>query len=351
MQGQRYKELGSEFWLNNVKTDNRIYVLSGRTAIDLIIQEMGACGKSPSSVYMPAYCCDSMILPFWDRGIEILFYDVDYQNGKLEYNIDANQKIDILYVNNYFGYDNTLSKDIIYHFKEHGATILYDRTHSLFREDCEYQDLADYTFASIRKWMGVPCGAFLSKAGKELHLAPLRDFPYIKDKIDAMIHKAAYMQGDSSIAKKRFMDLYGSFGHHLAEDYKNYKIDELSMILWHNSDLLALKNNRNTNATYLQVSLKEIPQIKNMFALTYDDCALFVPVLFESKEIRDSVRQCLTNESIYCPVHWPKPSIIPSDMKVNDIYDRELSLICDQRYNIDDMQHIVEILKKYFKNE
>ena len=307
---------------------------------------MMADGCKTRSVYMPAWCCDSMLQPFIDRGVEIRLYDMTYNAAGLEYDIEFGKCADILYVNNYFGYDNTLSIDVIKHFKKQGTVVIYDRTHSLFRDDKEYVDLSDYTFASIRKWMGVSCGAYLAKTSGELTLPTLSNCPYLDEKIEAMKMKAAYMEGDTSVDKQRFLSLYSNFGHHLAEDYRDYKMDEQSQKLWFYADRRAIRKERNANAVYLQRCLEGVEQMETMFAMTSSDCALFVPVLFKTMQKRDEVRKHLISNAIYCPVHWSKPCIVGSSLKVNDIYDRELSLLCDQRYNFVDMQHIVEAIKE-----
>ena len=36
--------------------------------------------------------------------------------------------------------------------------------------------------------------------------------------------------------------------------------------------------------------------------------------------------------------------LVKDDMKVNELFDTELSLICDQRYDESDMQRIIEII-------
>lgn len=160
----QYRELGSDFWLDNLQDeDNSIFVLSGRTAIDLILQDIYAMDRDARRVYMPAWCCDSMLQPFVDRDIDIKMYNIRYENGSLVYDIEETFDVDIFYVTNYFGYDNTLSVDTIMHFKQRGATIVYDRTHSLLRENDAIEGIADYTFYSIRKWLGVICGAYLKK--------------------------------------------------------------------------------------------------------------------------------------------------------------------------------------------
>ena len=74
------REIGSEFWISDkdiapVNERDGLFVLSGRTAIDLILQDTLK-HKSVKNVYMPAYCCDSMIAPFLQRNIRVDFYDM-----------------------------------------------------------------------------------------------------------------------------------------------------------------------------------------------------------------------------------------------------------------------------------
>lgn len=344
-----YKEFGSEFWLQDIPTECETFALSGRTAIDLIIQDMMAAGKSCKSVYMPAWCCDSMLQPFLDRGVVIRFYDVSLSDKGLAFLVDETSDTDILYVSNYFGYNSTLGANVIEQFKQRGCTIIYDRTHSLFREEKNLIGLADYTFASIRKWLGVPCGAVLSKKDEHLVLPEIIDCPYLYNKVEAMTLKAAYMEHPKEDLKPMFLELYGKFGHQLAEDYRNYKMDELSLNIWRYADKQALVKGRCANATLLQVCLKEIPQIRQLFTFVKGDCPLFVPVLLNSKEERDALRKHLTTHAVYCPVHWPKPTLIPDDMEANELYSRELSLLCDQRYGLDDMQYIVNTIKEFYQ--
>ena len=69
------------------------------------------------------------------------------------------------------------------------------------------------------------------------------------------------------------------------------------------------------------------------------DCPLFVPIVI-AKEKRNAIRKKLIDNQIYCPVHWPHPN---AECQSN-LYEMELSLVCDQRYNGDDMKRIVEVL-------
>lgn len=333
------REIGSEFWISDneiAPTNERdgLFVLSGRTAIDLILQDIMR-HKSVRNVYMPAYCCDSMIAPFLQRNIRVDFYDVFF-DGQLKYEIDADKNADILYVNNYFGYENTLSDELIHHFKEKGSVILYDRTHSYLMEDEHVA--SDYAFVSLRKWMGVATGAEV----EGLDSASLSVCPYAEVKIQAMKAKYQYLQGDLSVEKTAFLEDFSRFGKMLESDYRNYGMDNLSYALLRSQDLEQMRAQRRANAAYLHENL----QFDFLGELSDKSCPLFVPVIFGSHAEREKFRKSLVGAQIYCPVHWPKNSLITSDMKVNQLFDCELSLICDQRYAQEEMAFIVKKIKE-----
>lgn len=326
-------EIGSEFWFEDdlpqsVSERDGSYVLSGRTAIDLIIQDILKTRKI-RNVYMPAWCCDSMLAPFVAHGIHVDFYDIGHTDGT--------DFTDVFYVTNYFGYENTLPIETVKKFKEKSAIILYDRTHSFLMGNDPYLALADYSFASIRKWMGVIGGAVVNGV-KDCQLKP---YPHLECKEQAMRMKKAFIEGDTSIDKQTFLNLYSEFGHHLAEDYQNYEMDDLSYVLYKTEDLSAMRRKRRENAQYLHENLKGV---KFMAELTENAVPLFVPIFFETTEQRNAVRKKLIEAQVYCPIHWPKPTLIPADFEANKIYDTELSLICDQRYDLTDMERMVTLI-------
>lgn len=337
----RYSEIGSEFWLEGIpetllKGRNGVYALSGRTAIDLILQDILR-RKAVKSVYMPAWCCDSMLAPFLDRGIRVYFYDLWADVG-LHYDVDETAVPDIFYLTNYFGYENTLSIEIVDFFKQRGSTILYDRTHSYLMSDEPYTMLADYSFVSIRKWMGVVDGAVVSGLTGN---PTLKECSYVSIKEVAMRKKYRYLDGDESIIKQDFLNAFGQFGHYLATDYRDYEMDDLSYTLYSREDWAEVKKKRQENASYLHLHLKGSHFLDE---LTNFAAPLFVPILLSTKEQRDTIRKRLIENQIYCPVHWPKPQQIPVDYRANEIYERELSLICDQRYGVGEMQRIADCI-------
>lgn len=341
-------EIGSEFWIENApptKLTEREgnYCLSGRTAIDLILQDILK-RRVVKNVALPAWCCDSMIAPFLARGIEVRFYDYGHTeflrpDGSKRSEVERTETTEVFYLTNYFGYENMLDIEVVRKIKEKGSIILYDRTHSFLMDDVEYRELSDYSYASIRKWMGVIGGAVVEGIDKH----ELKDCPYISIKEKAMQDKYCYLMGDNCIKKDEFLTAFGEFGHKLTEDYCNYAMDDLSYTLYKQEDIRKMMQQRRDNAAYIHENLKGL-----LFMYEFTDKAvpLFVPVLFESKEQRDSVRKKLIEQQIYCPVHWPKPKQIPADYRVNDIVNRELSLICDQRYGLSEIKREIETLMR-----
>lgn len=337
----RFSEIGSEFWIDSSPKEllshrDGVYALSGRTAIDLIIQDILS-NRHVRNVYMPAWCCDSMLTPFISRDFQIFFYDISY-SGKLEYVIDDTISADIFYLTNYFGYENTIPLDQIHRIKSTGAIIIYDRTHSFLMSDDVYINFADYSFASIRKWMGVVAGAIVN--GIPTH--QFRECPYVNCKADAMQDKFRFLNGEN-IRKEAFLEAFSSYNRLLSNDYSNYGMDDLSYTLYKQEDLKKIRQVRKDNASYLHENLSELSFIDR---LTEDAVPLFVPVIFDNKTQRDTVREKLIDNQIYCPVHWPKSVLVPQEYAVNDLYERELSLICDQRYGLKEMQFQVETIKQ-----
>lgn len=327
------REIGSEFWIDNVPASmtaerDGLYTISGRTAIDLILQDI--LKKRPvKNVAMPAWCCESMIAPFVAHGIMIEFYDICHT--------EITDDTDVFYLTNYFGYENTLPLGEVKTIKEQGSIILYDRTHSFLMDDESYIQLADYCFASIRKWMGVIGGAVVEGVNDYC----MKPCPYLSCKEEAMRIKKAFIEGVKGINKQAYLKLFSEFGHHLAVDYRDYEMDDLSYALYKDADLRTIRERRRENAAYLHKHLKGV---RFLGKFTERAVPLFVPVLFETKEQRNYVRKKLIEASIYCPIHWPKPTQIPTDFDVNNIYNTELSLICDQRYNLTDMDRLVTLI-------
>ncbi len=70
-----------------------------------------------------------------------------------------------------------------------------------------------------------------------------------------------------------------------------------------------------------------------------------VPLVFESEERREYIKNKLIKNKIYPPVHWELPDAIPKEYQYeHDLSKRILSISIDQGYENADMKRMVEVL-------
>lgn len=302
-------------------------VFSGRTAIETVLKEIVGARKAA----LPSYCCYSIIQPFKDAGIEVEFYPV-YFEKRLKIEVDISENTDIIFLCNYFGF--TISMPDLSGFQ---GVIIEDITHSLFSEN-PYHPQSHYLVASLRKWEPINCGGYCcSTVNGRIQYEPTISppFEYVRLKTAAMELKKEYLLDFDTKKKLRFLSMFEESNRWLEENYSGLSIDSWSEAYLSTVDIEAQRQIRRRNAKVLYENLND--KIQFVFSLEDMDCPLFVPVLLHH---RTDIRKVLTSNQIYCPVHWPRP-----DGCVSNLYDHELSLICDQRYDEEDMERLVSVLK------
>ena len=317
------REIGSEFQRMPIESGRGLtfprsgsFVFSGRTAIEAVLKQL----PDAHTALLPSYCCDSMIEPFRSAGKKIDFYDVNWDDG---ITIAVEDTADIILWCNYFGFKNKMpSLD---------GVIIEDITHSLLSE-VQCHQTASYLVASLRKWEPTNCGGYCSVEVKGTE--PPEEF--IRLKSSAMELKAQYLRDLDPVKKPQFLQMFADSNRWLAKHYSGLGIDSRSRMYFSSINMEKQREIRRKNAHVLYEGLKS--KVRFLFPEEDMDCPLFVPILTKN---RDDIRRHLTKKEIYCPVHWPKPEGCESN-----IYDMELSLVCDQRYGIKDMERIVSALSE-----
>ena len=332
------KEIGSEFHLTKLdkscgiqSCDRGSMTFSGRTAIETVLKNIPNAKKA----VLPSYCCESMIVPFYKAGIEVSFYDVWYDES-LHINVVIPDDADILLLCNYFGFKNIMPD--VGSFKKRGGIVIEDITHS-FLSKKQYCNQSDYIVASLRKWEPIICGGYCSAIKGQLKYIPDNEpaDDFIRLKQQAMKLKAEYLIDCNSLKKTEFLQMFVESNSWIADNYSGLSIDSWSKEYLLTVDIQRQREVRCANAHVLYDGLKD--RVQFLFSEEKMDCPLFVPIILHKD--RDRIRRGLTEKSIYCPIHWPKPQGCESDL-----YDLELSLICDQRYNEEDMKRIVSVLNE-----
>ena len=330
------REIGSEFWdvptidqKNSLFPESVQWFLSGRSALHAIIKELG----EARSVSLPSWCCDSMIKPFIDAGLEVNFYPVYWSEGRFIQEWSFN--CDVLFLIDYFGYSGNAPD--LSGFK---GTIIRDVTHSVF--SMTYSD-ADYYFGSLRKWCGVWTGGYAwAKDGHRLHPEVANDNKYVSLREKAMQQKAEYQSGQRE--DKGYLQIFDE-AEELLENIGSLPAADRDIQIAKKIDIETVKSRRRTNAEVLRSAF---PDWLIFSKMSSNDVPMFVPVLVSDGK-RNELRRYLIKNEFYCPIHWPVSDYHRLDGKERFIYDNELSLVCDQRYTEEDMHRMVETIKAFWK--
>jgi hypothetical protein len=325
-------EIGSEFWdipktekYNGLFGKNTSFHLSGRAALNAIIKDIKK-NKNVKTAALPSWCCDSMIMPFLINGIDVTFYSVSFENGELLQKVGEADGIDVILLMDYFGFIR--QKEI-----KTEAVVIRDLTHTFF---CENIKGADYYFGSLRKWAGFLTGGYAySDDGHKIETeenGKEREFAFLRE--TAMSEKKNYLSVNSN--SKEYLKKFSQAEEFLDENFSGLAaqsdIDSARHL-----DNSFIKAKRRENAKILLENFKEIAVFKEVLS---NDCPLFVPLYIENGK-RDGLKQHLTSKRIYCPVHWGISKFHNLNDTTKKIYKNEISVICDQRYNAEDMQRIV----------
>lgn len=344
------KEIGSEFSLSentcvSEKTPGWLpcgsdfaLTFSGRTAFETVIGDIGNIKK----VCFPSYCCGSMVEPFEKASAHVVYYDVDF-SGKLQVNLEIPEDCDLLLICNYFGFETDYPEQVLKDFKNRGGIIIEDITHSLLSER-QYHLESDYLVASLRKWGALVSGGFCSKMKGRFASKPEKQpsDEYISIKLMAMKLKEEYLRDGDEAKKEKYLNLFGEANGWLVENYSGIAMDEVSRKIISSWNISEMAEQRRKNAKALYKGLGEEHML---FPLCDMDCPLFVPILIQNAEKRADLRKKLTENRIYCPIHWPKPN----EKCGSGLYNTELSVICDQRYNEEDMKYITEVIQRVWE--
>lgn len=352
------KEIGSEYWTGCFPLDGSgvaslmpegftsKYTLCGRTGLDIIVSDILAGQKRKLKAYLPSYCCQTMIEPFMNHGLEVEFYVVTLGEKRIEKHIDDDNDSDIVFLLDYFGFIDEKTNRIAKSQKNKGKIVIYDSTHSFFCKKMNYDDY-DYIFASFRKWMGVNAG-FCSKKGSWLHNPKLvQNNNYIEIRNSCFDMKANFMAG-FQIDKRVFLRGFSDAEKVLETVYKNFAADANSIETIKHVNVDSLRNQRRKNAKMIISSLGfSRAGIGSMYAeLSDKDCPLFVPLVID-QEKRAALNTWLIKNRSYLPIHWPTSDLHRLNKETSYLYDIELSCICDQRYDNEDITRLIKLIKEF----
>lgn len=359
------KEVGSNFWIaedfykKKTYDEKSIYKKLGlgpnsclfsaaRQAVIYSLRDMDLAKKR---ALIPEYTCHSVIEPFLSEGYEVFYYSVD-RNLRVKLSeinkLIKKYDISVFLFHPYFGFDTIVQDEKL----DTEIKVIYDATQAMY-SDFDY-DFYDYKVGSIRKWGPVLDGAYGEKRRGEFK----EDFNFEPDlALEKVMEEASALKSDYMVydrgEKPVFLNLYAKgLGLIRQRDGIN-DMSPKSKLIQDNLDLDQLKEKRRENFAHL-LAYDGWDRIgEPVFEdLTKEAVPLYFPL--HLKVDRKKFQKHLAENNIYAPIIWSKPDLYETrevDADVDWIYQHTLSIPIDQRYDLDDMERILEVVADYGEDD
>lgn len=359
-------EIGSNFELNpavvqceynfnldielfGLKGSDSVFLSTGRGAENFILDTISERNPDIRKIALiPSYTCYTVIEPFLKHGYGVVSYPIDDSLNVDLYKFRKSliaSKAQVVLIHRYFGFDTLKGfGEIIDEYSLKGVVFIEDKTQCLYSNFDSFS--VDYTFASLRKWAGLPDGGLaVCKAGVFKNKPKVHDSILESFKLEASFAKYEYL--NHNIGEKcYFRDLFRKAEQQLNSATSYFKISPASVAIQRNLDIPILKKRRRDNYRYLYEGLCNFDALQILTPkLTETDVPLYCAL---SLKERNRMQNHLRLEDVYAPIIWPKAEICPEICsEVQNIYDTVLCLPVDQRYDRNDMNRILKCIKEY----
>lgn len=348
--------IGSDYWIteNEVETaknaslrllpEEAIYFSSCRGALQTILKDVNVKNKV---ALLPAFTCHAVLEPFVQSGFKVLPYHL---NKNLTADWDAVKKlvadynVGVLLVHSYFGFDTLKGcEDTITLLKQNEVIIIEDMTQRVY-SGFKATD-ADYHVGSLRKWLPIPDGGYLM--GLKGEQPETEDKDLVDVRMKAMYQKAEYMDGNRDDDDFRY--LFAESEDIIDSRTDPFKMSEVAKNIYSATEIKNASEIRMRNFKILENGLAKFPFNIPVKIETGVEVPFLMPLLVTER--RKELQAHLAKNNIYATVIWGCPSEFKDILDENDkyIYNSILCLACDQRYNEDDMKHIINTIDKFYK--
>lgn len=312
------REIGGYFELERLKS-NELYsdydaFSSARNCLRFILRE-----RHVKKIYIPYFLCDAFSNVCDKEGVKVDYYHIGRDflpdlNGELS----SEEYICIV---NYYGLIDSKTMALL---NNKYTRMIIDNTHAFFMEHIDGVD----TIYNCRKYFGVPDGAYLAS--------------------ELSVDGSTIKKGKSGFRMKH---LIGRFEDSAFDYYEDFKKSEES---FYSEDLTRMSNLtqnimgaidydyvlecRKNNIAVLHNSLQQL----NRLDFNIESMNFMYP--FMTEKSRD-VRNALIRNNVFVPTLWPNVFENGSN-ELECMYARDIIPIpIDQRYDRNDMMHIINIIK------
>lgn len=331
-----------------LEQDRFILVKGGRTALQYYLRYLAPVPKG--SFLLPAYLCQAILDPFEFEGAKYIFYRVkeNLEVDLADLRSKMNSETRGILIIHYFGFSQSQEvMDFLKKQKNCGVEIIEDLTQSFFSQGGSIGTVGDYALASFRKFIPIPDGGILYSSRKKIPKFKLSHGydEYFAKRIIGQLWKHRYLQR-GEVGSKKFLTFFRQ-GEKFYDSCREIKaMTEFSQLLLSRIKVESIVAARRNNFLALLKGLGSLKGLKPLYnQLPPGVCPLGFPILV--KNGRDNLREFLTNQEIFCPVHWPLPEVVDPALfgEEHRLANRMLTLPCDQRYNNLHMNKIIKTIK------
>lgn len=271
-------------------------------------------------IYIPYYTCKVMLEPMQKLGIAYEFYSI---NDQLEPIIDFEIGINECFLyTNYFG----LKQNAVEKLSRRIKNLIIDNAQAFFSEPIPGID----TVYSCRKFFGVTDGAYL-----QLNSSTRLDL-----ETDISFERFSHLIKSIDVGKENAFQNYIDNDNSLANnDIKNMSL--LTQKILSGINYESCKRIRNQNFNFLHKHLSELNELN--FDITLNESPIVYPLLISNPEIKAK----LIERKIFVPTYWPNTFEWTNEQMFEHYLAKHLiSLPIDHRYNLNDMNLIINVLNK-----
>lgn len=303
---------------------NGILLNTGRNALEYILRSLDEVKR----VYLPYYTCEVVLEPLKKLHIPWEFYHIN-TNFEIEDEIHPN-KGEYIIANNYFGIKDAYIHTLAERFGDH---LIVDCAQALFATPIS----GVKTFYSTRKFVGVADGGVA-------YLGNISDGRVQVNEIDCTVDH------DSHLYKRKQLGAEAGFTDYQENETKldNQAIRWMSKTTKRILDHINYEkvvDKRRENYSFLSEALLE----KNFLILPDVDsfvCPMVYPFV---TRIDRNLRKELIDNKVYVAKYWPNIYQLINYETEYNLATRLVPIPCDQRYGIEEMRVIIEIINhKYY---
>ena len=283
----------------------------GRNALAYIIKAKGI-----KKIHMPKFMCDSCDKVLADNHVDVHYYSIG-----LDFKPVIKEWDGWLYVVNFYG---QLSNDYLTSL---GDRIIVDNAQAYFQEPIPGVD----TLYTCRRFFGVADGAILYTD----------KFIEVEDR-DESFNRMSFLLGRYERSASEFYAEYVDNNHF----FRNEPIKRMSKLtenLLHGIDYEMVSEKRTQNFAYLHEKLHSL----NKLNLSVPDGAFMYPLYIRNGAV---IRKQLQAKKIFIPTLWPAVFNLCGENELEyDMAKNILPIPVDQRYDIEDMDYLLEEVYKCLK--